>query len=720
MREDTPAISTSASDDRVPKLASTEVDRRWLLGAAATSAGVLLFACRSLAASHVTAAQLSPFLRLDADGSSIFYVPAAEMGQDAFTTLAKIFAEEARLDWGQLRIEHAPHDPAFYNSLGTQATGGSRTVRQWYARLRATGAAVREALIAVAAERFGVAGSELHALDGQVWHSMSGKRAGFHELAPLLHGRPLPTSTLTRPNRFRMIGRDVPRRDTLAKITGTAVFGADVRLPDMVYAAVTMVPEWSNRIGRVTIPTDLGPDVIATHRFDNAVAVVARSWSAASRAATSIGIVTRQESGDPVDDARVARKLAEALARPRPNIVAQAGDVDRALTSAHRHAATYDVPYLAHACMETMTATVQVGDGEARVIVPTQSPDRIAQVVADLLGLPLAKVRVENVFLGGGFGRKGTDFQAVRQAAVLARRFKRPVQVIWDRETDIRNDLYRPAASFAYEASLATLGSIAAIRTTAAMQSTRKQRFPQFYRASGHEAPEHLFPYAARAFEHRWSEADLPVAVGYWRSIDNSHYPFATESFVDELAHLAGRDAIAFRLAHLADRPRAKSVIEAVARMAGWGRAVAPGRGLGVALIDAWDSCSAQVAEVSVTNGKLRVEKIWTAVDCGLVVSPQSVRDQVEGGIMYGLTAALDGRIGLQNGNVVESNFHDYPVMRLADAPEIAVQILASSSTEPGGVGELGTPPCAPAVANAIFAATGRRIRRLPLNGAFN
>lgn len=701
--------------------AAFNVTRRGVLGVTASAAGMVLSwrAGAALAATGaaINSPRISPFLALHADGKAVFYLPSAEMGQDVYTTLAKIFADEARLAWPALTVEFAPHSREFYNQLGNQATGGSRTVRQWYPRLRQAGAAVRQAFLVAAATSLKQPESELRVADSTIVHSASGQRMTYHQLAPLLEGKPLAVNPPLLPNTaHQLIGHDVPRRDTLAKITGTAQFGADVRMPGQVYAAVAMLPEWLGGIDDVTMPNKLGAGIIGTHRFENAVAIVARTWAAASKAAAQIELTAKASSADALDDQAIARVLADTEANKPGNIVSKHGDVAAELASGTRFEATYQVPYIAHACMETMVATASVGDGKAHVIVPTQASDRVAQIVAELLGLTTDKVLVENTFLGGGFGRKGTDFQVVRQAVLLAQKFKRPVQVMWDRETDTRNDLYRPAARFNYEAALAG-GKITAIRTRSAMQSTRKQRFPKFYKPSAHEAPEDLFPYASTAAEHRWIEADLPIAVGYWRSIDNSHYPFATESFVDELAHRAGLDPLAFRLAHLADRPRAATVLRAAADMAKWGAPLPPGTGLGIALIEAWDSACAQVARVMMIAGKPRVDKIWAAVDCGFAVSPQGVRDQVEGAIVYALTATLHGQMTIKGGQMAQSSFDDYPVLTMAEMPAIEVRILPSSAS-PGGVGELGTPCVAPAVANAIFAASGQRLRNLPISPA--
>ncbi len=696
------------------------VSRRWVLGVSATGAGLLLSGYRSRALAMPKPPRVSPFLALNTDGSSIFYLPSAEMGQDVYTTLAKIFADEAGLDWAALAIEFAPHSREFYNLLGTQATGGSRTVRQWYLRLRKAGAAVRLAFLQAAADKLAMPLAALRAENSAVIHGATGTRLSYHALAPLLDGKPLSDEAPLKPTGdLRLIGHNIPRRDTLAKITGSAQFGGDVRMPGQLYAAVAMVPEWTPGIAAATIPTNLGKGVVGTHRFANAIAVVARSWAAASGAAVRIELTARALPGAALDNQAIEAELDRAITSGPGNLVSRHGDANAGLALGTRLQAIYDVPYLSHACMETMTATARVSDHDAHIVLPTQAPDRTAEVAAEILGLSIDKVRVDNTFLGGGFGRKGTDFQVVRQAVVLAKKFGRPVQVIWDRQTDMRNDLYRPAAKFVFEAALANDGTITAVRTRGAMQSIRKQRFPKFYKNTAHEAPEDLFPYASAAAEHRWIEADLPISVGYWRSIDNSHYPFATESFIDELAQLAGQDPVAFRLARLASRPRASAVIRAAAEMAGWQAPVASGSGLGIAMIEAWDSACAQVAKVTMMEGKPMVEKIWAAVDCGLAVSPQGVRDQIESAIVYALTATLHGTMTVTDGQMVESNFSEHPILTMAEMPEIVVRILPSSAN-PGGVGELGTPLVAPAVANAIFAATGKRIRRLPLGRAFD
>ena len=685
--------------------------RRWVLAAITIGSSVILSGCRTGSPS-IPRVRLGKLLALGADGSTIFYCPAAEMGQDVYTTLAKIFADELGLDWASLTIRHAPHSAEFYNIKGTQSTGGSNTLRLWYGPLRQTAAAVRQAFVDAAARLWRVPPARLTVRDSIVFDPVKGHQTTFHLLAPLLDGKSLPSAPSLRPDSdLRMIGHDIARRDSWAKITGTAVFGAEVRLPGQVYAAVAMIPVW---LGKAVVgPLPSGPGIIGTHRFDNAVAVVADTWAIADRAVLQISISASQSENRSLDDAKIAQTLAYALAVKKGNLIESKGDIDQAMDSGSKLSARYAVPYLAHACMETMVATADVGSGYARIVTPSQAPDRVAKFVATTLGLDLDKVTVENTFLGGGFGRKGTDLQVIGQAVALSSKFGRPVQLLWDRETDTRNDLYRPAAHFVCDAAMGKGGRIAAIRTRAAMQSCRRQRFPEYYTRDGIEAPEHPFPYASDATEHRWIEAELPISVGYWRSIDNSHYPFATESFIDELAHASGEDPVAFRLRHLSSHPRLRAVIEKAAAMAGWYDRTRR-RNLGIAAVQGWNSTSAQVVQVTIDAGNIRVERVWAAVDCGFAISPQTVRAQIESGIVYGLTAALKGRIEITEGTVSQSNFHDYEPLYMAEMPSVEVALITSIA-EPGGVGELGTPPIAPAVANAVFAASGERLRTLPL-----
>jgi isoquinoline 1-oxidoreductase beta subunit len=376
--------------------------------------------------------------------------------------------------------------------------------------------------------------------------------------------------------------------------------------------------------------------------------------------------------------------------------------------------ARYHQPFLAHACMEPMTATVSVEADRVLVYAPTQSPKRSAEQVAAHLGRPVADIQMFNTYLGGGFGRKGLDFGATFQAATLSAQLGRPVQVIWDRETDIEQDQFRPAAAYRCRARLDEAGMPTDLELRIATQSLRKQLFPQFYHPEIVEVSPTPFPYEVPALEIRWCEAELPIRVGFWRAVHSSAHPFAIESFVDHLAHQAGQDPYRYRRALLSQKPRLRAVLDRVADLAGWGRTLPTGHGLGIACIEGWGSFCAQVAEVSVSATGFSVERIWVVADCGVVLCPGTVEAQLQGAVADVLGMVLAGGVTFDRGAAVQNNFHTYPMLRCHQMPEVTVSMVASTEA-PGGVGELGVPCVAAAVANAVFAASGHRATGLPI-----
>ena len=376
--------------------------------------------------------------------------------------------------------------------------------------------------------------------------------------------------------------------------------------------------------------------------------------------------------------------------------------------------ARYHQPFLAHACMEPMTATVSVEADRVLVYAPTQSPKRSAEQVAALLGRPVADIQMFNTYLGGGFGRKGLDFGATFQAATLSAQLGRPVQVIWDRETDIEQDQFRPAAAYRCRARLNDAGMPTDLELRIATQSLRKQLFPQFYHPEIVEVSPTPFPYEVPALEIRWCEAELPIRVGFWRAVHSSAHPFAIESFIDHLAHQTGQDPYRYRRALLSQKPRLGAVLDKVADLAGWGRTLPTGHGLGIACIEGWGSFCAQVAEVSVSAEGFSVERIWVAADCGVVLCPGTVEAQLQGAVADVLGMVLAGGVSFDRGAAVQNNFHTYPMLRCHQMPEVTVSTVASEGA-PGGVGELGVPCVAAAVANAVFAASGHRATELPI-----
>ena len=698
------------------------VSRRWVLKTFLLAGGGLAVGCSRIMTAEESPPQTSPveftaMVRIYPDNRTVVVPPAAEMGQDVFTGLAKIIADEMDLDWEPLEIEIAPHSPDFYDATGSQSTGSSRSTRSWYLPLRQLGAASRQVLMQAAAHRWQLAVTNCYTESGYVIDSNGGRRLSYGDLAIEASSLTLPEQVPLKTDQdLKLIGKPTRRKDSKAKTTGQAVFGADIRLPRQVYAAIRMAPGNAGQVKSFD-ESRLAemPGIIGAFTLENALAIVADGWWQAHSALKILEVEFTANPDVKLDDSFIEQELELCLRDDRGVEATLEGDPDGMLASGNAFEAHYSVPYLAHACMEPMTATVSVEKDRILAIAPTQSPQRCAVRIAEHTGRPIEAIEMRNTFLGGGFGRKGLDFAALLQATDLSKQLKRPVQVIWDRETDIRHDQYRPAAKYWFRASLTGSGKIDAVDLRVATQSLRRSLLPQFYKPGQHELPSDLFVYETAARRHVWAEAELPITVGFWRAVGHSNHPFASECFVDELAHKAGQDPYAFRRAHLTSRPRTLAALDAAAKAAKWGRVLPKGRGLGIAVQEGWDSVCAQVAEVSVTDGRPKVHKFWAAVDCGKIISPDSVEAQIEGGIVYALTAALKGRISFQAGSAVESNFHNYRMLTMAEMPEIEV-ILLDSKLPPGGVGELGVPACAPCVVNALYAATGYRARSLPLS----
>ncbi|MEO0410262.1 MAG: molybdopterin cofactor-binding domain-containing protein [Pseudomonadota bacterium] len=691
----------------------SHVTRRWLLKAAPTAAaGLMLYSCAPELAAQQASRRLNPFVEFTPDGRVILTCPEAEMGQDVFTGLAKVLADEIGLEWVSVEVVRAPHHSDFYNQFGGQTTGGSRSMRTWYQPFREMGARVRLAFLQAAAQRWETTTSALSVVNSKV---IGGPRGASYALAQLLADvatSDMPAQAPLKTNaQLTLISRNLQRKDIPQKVTGAAHYGADVRLPGMLHAAVKLIPE---QMGDASVSNlsdaKAMSGVLGVQQFGNAVAVTGKTWWAANRAVRRLKLQpTNPSSASTIDDVEVDNVLSDAI-----NSIYTPLSADT--LGAKTIKATYSAPFLSHMCMETMTATAWVSDDAAKIWVSTQAPSRFAQRVATLLAIDVEQVTLENAFLGGGFGRKGTDMQALDLAVHLSKSANAPVQVMMDRPADILSDQFRPAAKFALSAAMSKDNTIAEVKTASAMQSIAKARLPQFYKKGRPEFPEQgIFPYSAEKSDHRWQEVDLPVSIGFWRSVNGTHFPFAGESFADELAHLAGEDPLVFRLSKLGNHPRLRAVLERAASMADWQRERRQGTGLGIGLYEEWGSASAQIAEVSVSDGKLQVNKVWIAIDCGQVIAPDTVRAQAVSGVHCGLSAALFGRITLVDGQAVEANFDDYRVMDMQRSPQVEAALM-DSDLPPGGVGEIGTPGTAPAIANAIFAASGQRIRSLPLS----
>ena len=686
---------------------------------------------------------INAFLKIGADGRVTVAVPQAEMGQGVWSGLAQIAADELGADWNAVGVEPAPLGAAYANH-GTlidaidgvpgafrglagfaggkvveyfemQITGGSTSVRGFEAPLRHAGAAAREMLCRAAARRWEVDWQDCDTRAGFVVHKAN--RLAFADVVKNAVAEDVPSSPVLR-TVPQLTGKPLLRLDIPAKTDGSARFGADVRLPGMMYAAIRHDPFGAQRTGvdRSGLPASArlveGPDFIA---------VVADGWYAAKTGLD--GLKPAYKAAARPAGPWIEAGLKAALDAPG-DVVENAGDV-AAASAKGAITADYTLPFLAHACMEPMTATARLNDGKCEVWAPTQSATLSNWAVARALGVDDAAVTIYPTLLGGGFGRK-IETDAVVAAALIARAAGRPVQLIYSREEDFGRDMWRPAVAARLKGTAVPTGVTAwdghvAVADVAISVMGRNLPAMAGDPKTGAQAIEgsvHL-PYAIANIRVAHSLAahdrrQSPVPLGFWRSVGHSFSGFLTESFIDELAHAAGADPGAFRLAMLTDKPRHASVLRAAIKAGGPLGRQSPGVGRGVALVESFGSIVAEVAEVVVTPAGLRVSQVWAAVDCGRVINPDSVRAQIESGINYGLSAALHGRTTFAAGAAVERNFDTNPALTLADAPRIEVFIIASDAS-PGGVGEPGTPPIAPAVANAMFAATGQRRRDLPL-----
>lgn len=678
------------------------------------------------------------WVKLGADNTVTAIVPHSEMGQGAQSTLAQMLADELDARWEDVRVLEAPAVDCYANYalakgflagglsipkvlvptldgammqisdvMHLQITGGSLSVRTTGVHgMRVAGAAARQLLLAAAAARWEVAEQELTGRDGRVLHPASGRSAPYAEFAAAA-GRldPSATPTLKTPDQFTLMGRSVPRLDVPEKVTGAADFGIDARVPGMKHAAIRRAPVFGARVQSVADGAALQmPGVHRVVTLDDAVAVVADGYWQAEQALARVDVSWTPTSVDDVDSdglfAQFERDMDAALADGAEHTDLSRGDARAALGRADRVVeASYRVPYLAHACMEPMNATARVADGACELWTSTQNPLGFRYAVADALGFDAEQVTVHNAYLGGGFGRRSDPDYAI-QAARLSAAVNAPVKLIWSREEDIRQDHYRPAVLSRFKAGLDADGRLLAWEN----QYVDK-----------HEPAE--APYVPYAIAHQlvhYADSPTHVPFGPWRSVDHSQHGFFTESFVDEVAHAAGRDPFEFRRDLLGEAPRHRAVLELAAEKSGWGQALEPGRGRGIALQESFGSIVAQVVEVTVSAGKVAVDRVVCVADPGFAVSPDGLAAQMESGIVYGLTAALYGEIHIDGGAVAQSNFHDYKMLRMDESPRIETHIINSGAPW-GGAGEPGTPGIAPALTNAIYDATGTRIRELPV-----
>ena len=715
--------------DRTALLATeTNLSRRnFLVTSAAVGGGLLLSLSLPLGQSEAAGSETftpNAFIRIDSDGQVVLTMPYVEMGQGTYTSIPMLIAEELEVDLKQVKLEHAPPNEKVYANplLGVQATGNSNAMRGAWMPMRKAGATVRTMLVAAGAKRWGVDANSCRAQDGEVIHAQSGRHLKYGELAADAAKLPVPTDvTLKAAGDFKLIGTPAKRLDISGKVNGSAMFGIDARPPGVKIATLAQSPTFGGRIKSVDdTAAKAVKGVRQIVRLDDAVAVVADHMGAAKKGLEALKIEWDDGAHGGLDTTEVARQLDDATLKP--GVVAQTiGDADKAMAgAATKVEATYHLPFLAHATMEPMNCTVHFRKDECEIWLGTQAIARVQAFAAKAAGLPVEKVVVHNHLLGGGFGRRLEADTAVR-AVEIAKQVDGPVKVVWTREEDIQHDLYRPYWFDRISAGLDKDGKVIAWHNRYAGSSVIARWLPPGFKdgldPDSTEGAIDLV-YDLPNFHVEYTRVEPPgIPTGFWRSVGPSHNVFVTESFIDELAAAAKQDPVAFRRSLLGRNPRAKAVLDLVAEKSGWGSPLPKGRGRGVSLQFAFGSYQAQVAEVEVSSkdGTVRIHRVTCAMDCGAVVNPNTVQAQLQSGIMFGTTAALYGEITLKGGRVEQTNFDTYQILRINEAPAVDVH-LVESSEPPGGMGETGTSAVVPAIANAIFAATGKRLRKMPVD----
>ena len=673
------------------------------------------------AASAAKTAQPNAWVKIGTDNTVTIICHRSEMGQGTYTSMPMLVAEELEVDLRAVKIEMAPVDPAYINKLlGGQLTGGSTSVRDAWTTLRQAGAQARMMLISAAAKQWNVPESDCRAQNGQVL-GKGGKNLFYGQLAEKAAALPLPKDPpLKDPGAFKIVGKPMRRLDTPAKVTGRAGFGLDVELPGMLIASLAQCPVIGGKVvGVDDAKAKSMPGVRAIVKIDDGVAVVADTFWQAKQARDALVIKWDEGSGAKLTSASISKQLNDALAKPAAS-VKRTGDADKAIAGAAKKLqASYELPFLAHATMEPMNFTADVRADGCDIYGPTQFPQLAEGMAMQITGLPKEKVKVHTTFLGGGFGRR-IDVDFIVQAIQISKAVGKPVKLIWTREDDMTHDFYRPVSLNTLSAGLDENGMPVGLKSRLTSQSVTARLFPSFVK-DGMEpfmTEAAVTPYNIANMSVENSIVDTGVRVGYWRSVSHALNAFANESFVDEMAAAAGKDPLAFRMALLdgKENARYRNVLKIAAEKAGYqpGGKLPKGRYQGIALMEGYGTYVAQIAEVSVGQNGIRVHRVTVAVDCGMMVNPDIVKAQVESSVVFGLSAALLSKITLKDGRVEQSNFHDYPVLRINEMPVVDVHLVASTEP-PGGIGEPITATTGPSVANAVFNATGKRIRKMPI-----
>ncbi|ATC62565.1 twin-arginine translocation pathway signal protein [Nibricoccus aquaticus] len=746
LRENPAALSTFRVSV-VPPATAADWSRRGFLKAAGTSVGLVIafqFTGKPARAAALDAAKnpsaasgtFAPnaFLRIAPDGSVTIFINHAEMGQGIITALPMLIAEELDADWSKVRTEFASTAPAYnHSAFGIQMTGGSSSTWSEYERLRTAGATARALLVQAAADQWKLPAAELSTENSHVLHTATGKKISYGDLVEHAAKLTPPEKVaLKDPKNFRLLGKPTRRLDSRAKVTGTAEFGLDVKQPGVLTAVVARSPAFGGKVETFDPAPSLAvPGVKAVFKVPSGVAIIAENFWAAKRARDAvISTISWKLSDDArIDSDKQAAQFA-ALAKTPGNIAEKTGDAEAALKSAAKTIeADYAVPYLAHAPMEPLNATVHLRDGEAEIWTGTQFQTVDHMTAATVLALKPDKVQLHTTFLGGGFGRRATPAsdwiveachiaKAARTAGITV-----PIKTVWTREDDLAGGYYRPMFHHRLVGGLDAQGKVVAWHQTIVGQSfIAGTPFEAMMIKNGVDetsvegAAHSVYKIPARLV-HAHSPK-VPVPTLWWRSVGHTHTALAVECFIDELAHAAGRNPLDLRRELLPPESRQRRVLDLAIEKSGYGKTKLPaGRAHGIAVHESFGSFVAQVAEVSLEDGWPRVHRITAAVDCGTAVNPLTIEAQVQGSVIYALSAILYGEITLKDGRVQQSNFHQYQVARMNEAPVVDVHVIATGD-KMGGIGETGVPPTFAAVLNGLFTLTGKRIRSLPLSHA--
>lgn len=700
------------------KTSIQKIDRRGFLKAgAATASGLMLgfhlpekkLEAQTGDADARAQAKLNAYVHIGSDDTVTLFIHKSEMGQGVLTSLSQLLAEELECNWSKIRTQFAPVDPAYGPLMGTF---GSMSIRTTWEPLRKAGASAREMLIQAAAQKWGVDPAQCRASNQEVTNTATGARLSYGSLAEAAAKLPVPSKvTLKDPRDFHLIGTSPKRLDTAAKVCGKAEFGIDVRRPDALYAVVQRCPVFGGKVASFdAAKAKAVPGVKKVVQISSGVAVLADNTWSAMEGRKALQIQWDEGPNANTSSASLRKMFADMTEKPGA-VARKEGDAEAALASAAKKVeAVYEAPYLAHAPMEPMNCTADVRSDSCDVWASTQIQTAAHGTAMKITGLRPNQVRIHTTFLGGGFGRRGgADF--VAEAVEISKAAGAPVKLTWSRDDDIQHDLYRPASYTRFAAGLDGEGWPVAWTTRMACPAFGGMK-DGVARTATEGVDDMLYSIPNIYFDYHDPQAGIPVT--FWRSVGYSQNTFFVESFLDELAAAGGKDPLELRRRLLANAPRLLAVLNLAAEKAGWGKPLAAGRGRGIGVNNNIGSFTAQVAEVSVTGGKLKVHRVVCAVDCGHVVNPHIIEQQIQSGIVYGLSAAMKGSITIERGRVQQQNFDRYDVLRIDEMPVVEVYVMPSQEA-PGGIGEASTPGTAPAIANAIFAATGKRLRQLPI-----